>query len=208
VNYELGTRFSHNGFSGEVVGFYNDYSNLLGSDLAATGGGGTLDLFNAGEVDVSGLEVLGGYDFLANNVNFSLPLTMTYTFTDAEFQNTFDSNVGIWGKVDSGDEVPYISRHQFNAGLSFIAEKFEAHANARYRGEFRTQAGTGDIPSNEKVGSNFILDISAKYHLTDNFSLTTNVINMLDTEYEVSRVPAGLRPGHPFGIYGGFEFRL
>jgi Fe(3+) dicitrate transport protein len=208
VNYELGTRFSHNGFSGEVVGFYNDYSNLLGSDLAATGGGGTLDLFNAGEVDVSGLEVLGGYDFLANNVNFSLPLTMTYTFTDAEFQNNFNSNVGIWGKVDSGDEVPYISRHQFNAGLSFIAEKFEAHANARYRGEFRTQAGTGDIPSNEKVGSNFILDISAKYHLTDNFSLTTNVINMLDTEYEVSRVPAGLRPGHPFGIYGGFEFRL
>ena len=208
VNYELGTRFSHNGFSGEVVGFYNDYSNLLGSDLAATGGGGTLDLFNAGEVDVSGLEVLGSYDFLTNNVNFSLPLTMTYTFTDAEFQNNFNSNVGIWGKVDSGDEVPYISRHQFNAGLSFIAEKFEAHANARYRGEFRTLAGTGDIPSNEKVGSNFILDISAKYHLTDNFSLTTNVINMLDTEYEVSRVPAGLRPGHPFGIYGGFEFRL
>lgn len=208
VNYELGTRFSHNGFSGEVVGFYNDYSNLLGSDLAATGGGGTLDLFNAGEVDVAGLEVLGGYDFLTNNVNFSLPLTMTYTFTDAEFQNTFDSNVGIWGEVASGDEVPYISRHQFNAGLSFIAEKFEAHANARYRGEFRTLAGTGDIPSTEKVGSNFILDISAKYHLTNNFSLTTNVINMLDTEYEVSRVPAGLRPGHPFGIYGGFEFRL
>jgi Fe(3+) dicitrate transport protein len=208
VNYELGTRFSHNGFSGEVVGFYNDYSNLLGSDLAATGGGGTLDLFNAGEVDVAGLEVLGGYDFLTNNVNFSLPLTMTYTFTDAEFQNTFDSNVGIWGAVASGDEVPYISRHQFNAGLSFIAEKFEAHANARYRGEFRTLAGTGDIPSTEKVGSNFILDISAKYHLTNNFSLTTNVINMLDTEYEVSRVPAGLRPGHPFGVYGGFEFRL
>ena len=208
VNYELGTRFSVNGFSGEVVGFYNDYSNLLGSDLAATGGGGTLDLFNAGEVDVAGLEVLGGYDFLTNNVNFSLPLTMTYTFTDAEFQNTFDSNVGIWGAVASGDEIPYISRHQFNAGLSFIAEKFEAHANARYRGEFRTLAGSGDIPSNEKVGSNFILDISAKYHLTNNFSLTTNVINMLDTEYEVSRVPAGLRPGHPFGIYGGFEFRL
>jgi Fe(3+) dicitrate transport protein len=208
VNYELGTRFSHNGFSGEVVGFYNDYSNLLGSDLAATGGVGTLDLFNAGEVDVSGLEVLGGYDFLTNNVNFSLPLTMTYTFTDAKFQNTFDSNVGIWGAVASGDEVPYISRHQFNAGLSFIAEKFEAHANARYRGEFRTQAGSGDILTNEKVGSNFILDISAKYHLTNNFSLTTNVINMLDTEYEVSRVPAGLRPGHPFGIYGGFDFRL
>lgn len=208
VNYELGTRFNHNGFSGELVGFYNDYSNLLGSDFAATGGVGTLDLFNAGEVDVAGVEVQGAYDVLKANSNYSMPFSVAYTFTDATFQNTFDSNVGIWGEVAEGDEVPYISRHQFNAGLSFIADKFEAHANARYRGEFRTQAGSGSIPSNEKVGSNFIVDLSAKYHLNKNFSLTSNIINMLDTEYEVARVPAGLRPGHPFGIYGGFEFRF
>ncbi|MFO7745398.1 MAG: TonB-dependent receptor [Psychroflexus sp.] len=208
VNYELGTRFNFNGLSGELVGFYNDYSNLLGSDFAATGGVGTLDQFNAGEVNVAGLEVQGSYDFLKENSNFSLPLTIAYTFTDATFQNSFDSNVGIWGEVRDGDEVPYISRHQFNAGLSFIASKFEAHANARYRGEFRTQAGSGSIPSREKVGSNFIIDLSAKYHLTKNFSLTSNIINLADHEYEVSRVPAGLRPGHPFGIYGGFEFRF
>ena len=55
VNYELGTRFSYAGFTGEVVGFYNDFSNLLGSDLAATGGTGSLDQFNAGEVEVQGL---------------------------------------------------------------------------------------------------------------------------------------------------------
>jgi Fe(3+) dicitrate transport protein len=208
VNYELGTRFNHNGLSGEVVGFYNDYSNLLGSDFAATGGVGTLDQFNAGEVDVKGIEAQAAFDFLKSNSNFSLPLTLSYTFTDATFQNNFDSNVGIWGEVSDGDEVPYISRHQFNVGLSFIANKFEAHANARYRGEFRTQAGSGSIPANEKVGNNFIVDISAKYRLTQNFSLTSNIINLLDTEYEVARVPAGLRPGHPFGIYGGFEFRF
>lgn len=208
VNYELGTRFNHHGVTGEVVGFYNNYSNLLGSDFAATGGVGTLDLFNAGEVDVAGIEAQVGYDFLKEHTNFSLPLNLAYTFTDATFQNSFDSNVGVWGEVAVGDEVPYISRHQFNAGLSFIASKFEAHTNARYRGEFRTQAGSGSIPANEKVGSNFIIDFSAKYHLTEHLSLTSNIINLLDTDYEVARVPAGLRPGHPFGIYGGFEFRF
>lgn len=208
INYEFGTRFNHNGLSGEVVGFYNNYSNLLGSDFAATGGVGTLDQFNAGEVNVGGFETQAAYDFLKINSDFSLPLTVSYTFTDATFQSTFDSNVGIWGAVEKGDEVPYISRHQFNAGLSFIAKKFETHANARYRGEFRTQAGSGSIPTNEKVGSNFIVDLSAKYHLNENFSLTSNIINLLDNEYEVARVPAGLRPGHPFGIYGGFEFRF
>lgn len=97
-------------------------------------------------MDVAGLEELAGYDFLTNNNNFSLPLTMTYTFTDAEFQNAFDSNVGKWRAMASGDEVPYIFKHQFNAGLSFIAEKFEACA--RHREEFRTQAGSGNIPTN------------------------------------------------------------
>ena len=79
VNYELGTRFNHNGLSGEVVGFYNDYSNLLGSDFAATGGVGTLDQFNAGEVDVKGIEAQAAFDFLKSNSNFSLPLTLSYT---------------------------------------------------------------------------------------------------------------------------------
>ena len=40
VNYELGTRFNLGGVSGELIGFFNDYSNLLGSDLAANGGTG------------------------------------------------------------------------------------------------------------------------------------------------------------------------
>lgn len=208
INFELGTRFNHNGLSGEIVGFFNDYSNLLGSDFAATGGIGSLDQFNAGEVDVKGLEVQTGYDFLLRSSDYRMPVSFAYTFTDATFQNSFGSNVGIWGEVAQGDDVPYISKHQFNLGLGFITTKFEAHTNARYRGEFRTKAGNGSIPEQEKVDSNFIVDISAKYHLSNKFSLTSNIINLLDKEYAVARVPAGLRPGHPFGIYGGFEFRF
>ena len=208
VNYELGSRFNFNGFSGEFIGFFNDYSNLLGSDLNATGGTGSLEQFNAGEVNVAGLEVLLNYNILKSNQKFDLPLTFAYTFTDAEFQNNFDSNIGIWGEVSKGDEMPYISKHQFNVGASFVADKFQINANARYRGEFRTQSGIGSIPENEKVDGNFVIDLAGEYRLTDNFSLTARVINLLDNEYLVARVPAGLRPGHPFGAYGGFKFRL
>jgi len=31
------------------------------------------------------------------------------------------------------------------------------------------------------------------------------VINLMDETYAVARVPAGLRPGHPFGIYAGLR---
>lgn len=208
INYELGTRFNFNGFSGEIVGFFNDYSNLLGSDLNATGGTGSLEQFNAGEVNVAGFELLLNYNLLQNNSKFDLPLNFAYTYTDTEFQNNFESGIGIWGEVSAGDEMPYISKHQFNFGASFITDKFQINANARYRGEFRTQAGTGSIPQNQKVGSNFVIDLSGEYQLTNNFSLTANMINLLDNSYEVARVPAGLRTGHPFGIYGGFKFKL
>ena len=207
VNYELGTRFSYGGFSGEFVGFFNDFSNLLGSDLAATGGTGSLEQFNAGEVNVSGLEVLLNYNFLPINSAFRLPVTLGYTLTDTEFLNSFGSDDDLWGEVNAGDELPYIPRHQLNTTVSLEHSKFELNLSGRYNGEFRTMAGSGPIPAEELVPSNFVLDFSGKYFYNENISLTLNVLNMLDETYAVARVPAGLRPGHPFGIYAGIAFR-
>ncbi len=208
INYELGTRFNLGGIRGEFIGFYNDYSNLLGSDLAATGGTGSLDQFNAGEVTIKGLEILLNYDFSNAESKFSIPFTFGYTYTDTEFQNSFGSNDDLWGTVTAGDELPYISKYQFNATLSFEHEKFEINLNGRFNGQFRTQAGSGIIPINEKVASNFIIDFSGKYHINKNMSVTGNVINLLDEIYAASRVPAGLRPGHPFGAYVGLQYRF
>lgn len=207
TNYELGTRFSYAGLSGELVGFYNDYANLLGSDQSATGGTGSLDQFNAGEVRVSGLEVLLNYDFLQNSERFQLPVTFGYTLTNTEFLNSFGSEDELWGEVTAGDELPYITPNQWNASISLEHEAFELNLNARYSGEFRTKAGSGPIPDNERVDSNFVLDFAGKYHLNEHVTFTGNILNLLDETYAVARVPAGLRPGHPFGIYAGIALR-
>ena len=208
VNYELGSRFVFGNLRGEFVAFYNDYSNLLGSDIAATGGAGSLEQFNAGEVAVSGIELLLNYNLLPNNDKYNVPVSFGYTFTNTEFLNSFDSNNGIWGEVTEGDQLPYIPEHQFNAMISLEHLKYELNLSGRYNGEFRTRAGEGRIPNEELVDSNFIIDFSAKYHFSNKLSLTGNIINMLDETYAVSRVPAGLRPGHPFGANLGLEFRF
>jgi len=208
INYELGTRFNLGKLKGEFVGFFNDYSNLLGSDLAATGGTGTLDQFNAGEVNVNGVELLLNYNLTSEDSKFSLPISFGYTFTNSEFQNSFGSSDSLWGTIAAGDEMPYIPAHQFNTALSLEHKDFEININGRFNGEFRTLAGTGSIPNNEKVASNFVVDLSGKYYVNKKLNLTANIINLLDNTYAVSRVPAGLRPGHPFGIYGGLEFRF
>jgi Fe(3+) dicitrate transport protein len=208
INYELGTRFNLFGLRGEFVSFYNSYSNLLGSDLAATGGTGSLEQFNAGEVNVKGIEFLINYDPFELNDNLSLPITFGYTLTDSEFLNSFGSDDDLWGEVTAGDELPYIAKHQFNTSISLNYKKFEINLNGRYNGAFRTTAGTEKITNANGVTSNFIVDASAIYHLTDYLNLTTNIINLFDTTYVVSRVPSGLRPGHPFGAYAGLEFNF
>ena len=208
INYEVGTRFNYKGLRSEVVAFYNDYSNLLGSDLAATGGTGSLDQFNAGEVSVKGIELLLNYDLMSQNSKLAMPISFGYTLTDATFENSFGSDEDLWGEVEAGDQLPYIAKHQFNVSISLEHNDFELHFNGRQNGAFRTDAGTNTITATNGITSNFILDFSGKYHFNKQLSFTGAVINLLDKTYAVSKVPAGLRPGHPFGIYGGIEFRF
>lgn len=207
INLELGTRFNYNGLRGELVGFYNDYSNMLGSDLAASGGTGTLDMFNAGEALVKGIEVLLNFDFLRfTEGNYKLPVTVSYTFTDARFQSDFASTVGIFGEVADGDEIPYIARNQFNVTAALENTIFNISLSGRYTDAFRTMAGTGSIPQEFEVGSHFIVDLSAKYFYSPRVTLFTNINNLFDTNYLVARMPAGLRPGAPFMMQAGISY--
>jgi Fe(3+) dicitrate transport protein len=57
LNTELGFRFDK-ALHGEVIGYYNNFSNLQGSDSMSGGGAGTGDLFNAGAATVKGIERL------------------------------------------------------------------------------------------------------------------------------------------------------
>lgn len=207
LNSELGFRFRKNALQGEIIGYYNDFSNLQGADNMSGGGTGTGDLFNAGAAIVKGVEVLATYDIIDNQEkNIKLPVTISYTLTDTELKNNFSSD--IWGTVKSGDEIPYIAKNQLVITTSFETQKFNLALSGKYVDEFRTLAGRGTIPANNKVPSNFIIDFSARYDLNDNVSLMGNIINLLDKEYAVSRVPAGLRPGQPFAINFGIMAQL
>ncbi|MCF6294205.1 MAG: TonB-dependent receptor [Flavobacteriaceae bacterium] len=208
VNLELGTRFTTKGIRGEVIAFYNQYSNLLGSDLAATGGTGSLEQFNAGEVNVNGFEMLLNYNLIKTNAKYKLPITFSYTYTNSKFLNSFDSDDSLWGEVNIGDQLPYIAKHQFNTTLSLEHKDFEFSLSGRFNGAFRTKAGSGTIPENEKVASNFIIDLSGRYIVNKHTVLTLNLVNLLNSTYAVSRVPTGLRPGLPFGVFAGFELKL
>ena len=207
VNTEVGIRMNKNAFSGELIYYYNNFSNLQGTDNMSGGGSGTGDLFNAGEAVVNGIELTGTYDLLHNNTNqFKLPITLSYTYTDTELKSTFASP--IWGNIVPGDEIPYIPKNQISIMADFEFNKFQFAIGYRYIDAFRTKAGQGTIPANYKVDSYYVFDTSAKYFVSKNVSFMVNVINLFDAENAVSRVPAGLRPAHPFGINAGISARF
>ena len=207
INSELGFRFQKNAFYGELIGYYNDFSNLQGSDNMSGGGTGTGDLFNAGASIVKGIEFLATYEILNNlKKGYKLPLSFSYTLTDTKLNSDFNSP--IWGNVTRGDEIPYIAKNQFALTAAFETKKINLAISGKYVDAFRTLAGTGTIPSLNKVNSNFIVDFSARYHLSQKVSLMSNIINLMNEKYAVSRVPAGLRPGMPFSINFGIMARL
>lgn len=201
VNMDLGTRVAIGNFRAELIGFYNNYSNMLGSDLAASGGAGTLEQFNVGEARVKGAEFLVQYQPLPKNCNVRLPLQVSYTYTDTEIRNSFESH--SWGNVVRGDEIPYIFKHALNMQLGIECKWFYANIGTRYNSDMRTSPGQGTIAEREKVPANLIFDASLNVFVNKYLTVRLNAINLTNRVYLTSRHPAGLRAGHPFGIYAG-----
>ena len=194
INYEIGYRHTARRLRIELIGFFNDYDNLLGADTGSGGGEGTGDLFNGGEVEVSGLEAGLAYD-LVDGRDFRMPFHMSYTLTTSEFQSTFDTSFADWAPhVNEGDELPYIPEHQMSAGLGLYLGGFSADLTGSYVDEMRTSAGQGSIPVGEEIESHTVFDLSVAYRL-DRYKLFAHVRNLSDETYIVSRRPYGVRPG-------------
>ncbi|MFQ5535656.1 MAG: TonB-dependent receptor family protein, partial [Sphingomonadales bacterium] len=201
VNYEFGLRYSGGGVIFDVIGFYNDYTNLVGTCTASTGGDCVIgDQFDGGEAEVKGVEAKASVD-LASALDgrtglfgsgIALPLSVNYTFTDAEFQTSFKSSFKPWANVTAGDKIPYIPRHQLTASIGVEASTWDALLSLNYVGAVRHRAGQGPIPADARIDSHTVLDLTGHYEVTDSVGLFASIQNLTDATYSVARRPAGL----------------
>jgi Fe(3+) dicitrate transport protein len=202
VNGEFGVRFGRELLAWELVGFINDYSNLVGTCTGSTGGNCNIgDQFDGGEARVSGLEASLGYDF--GNGDLSIPMSLAYTYTNAEFRSSFSSGFEEWADVTRGDKLPYLPEHLVHAEIGVAKERWRLGLAANYFDEMRTVAGSGSIPAGEGTDSAVVLDLTGAYRLTDQVEFYGRVENLADEEYVVARRPAGARPGQPRSVFVG-----
>ena len=100
-----------------MIGFFNDYSNLLGVCTFSSGClDATGDAFNGGEVDIYGIEALLRHEWRSDS-GWRVPMGLTYTYTRSEFKSDFDSSFSLWGNVRKGDEVPYMPNQKVSARI-------------------------------------------------------------------------------------------
>ncbi|MEX0844195.1 MAG: TonB-dependent receptor [Balneolaceae bacterium] len=208
INYEIGTRMSNDRAYIEAIGFFNDYSNLLGSDLAAGGGTGSTQQFNAGEVNTLGLELSTHYLLTKNSSKLQVPFELNYTYTQAKFQNSFSSSFDPWGEVAKGDELPYLPNHQINATLGLNYDKFEANLSVYGASQMRTVAGQGSIQDEQSTDAHLLTDINIGYQVNSFTKVFVDVKNLTNETYIVANRPAGLRPGLPRYVLGGLKINF
>jgi Fe(3+) dicitrate transport protein len=199
MNLELGLRFSHRYSSAQLVLFSNNYSNLLGADLTASGGSGSGELYNGGSAIAKGLEFELSIDPFMDGPfdHLSMPIRVAYTYTDAHFSNTFSSELDSWGDVEMGDAFPYLAPHQLSIVTSLEIGDVSADISGRYTSSMRTEAGQGDVNQTSATDASVILDSGFSYLASENIKLSLGVTNVLNGTFVVARRPYGSRPTMP-----------
>lgn len=219
INYELGYRYNKSGFNAQLVGFLNNYDNILGSDNVSGGGAGTGDMFNAGNAKIQGLEIGLEYDLLHKKDASSylkLPVSIAYTYTAATFQETFVNGGGDWGSgtINKNDLIPFITPHLLTTSIGIENNKFNATVIGRYTGETRTKPGQGDatvtkdnIKYNDvnAIAGFLIIDLSANYKVSKSFSVFSTINNLTNNKSIVANLPQGYRPNIPLSYNLGLK---
>jgi Fe(3+) dicitrate transport protein len=205
THVEIGSRLSTPYVNGQLTLFYSEHDNLLGSDLSANGGTGAGDLFNGGASMARGLELemvsdlleLTGADALFEEGKHHVPVRLSYTFTQAQFTQSFESDFDPWGTVSSGDELPYVAPHQGSLSASWESSRWSVDVNLRATGAMRTVAGQGDLIATQSTDAMMVIDAGARWKSDDHVEWFVGATNVTDEIYVVARRPYGARPGMP-----------
>ena len=217
--YELGIRNYTPAVQMELIGFWTDFNDLIVTDLIGASGSAA-EPSNAGKVRAYGLEAAMRWDPLHDSAgDWRLPLRASATLTSAELRSGTASAdpESIFSGGQKGNKVPYIPDFQVSAGVGVEYKKLGVYLDGTYTPamfgtadnstSLRAPDGSPDARYG-KTESSVMVDLSAKYAVSENFSIIGGVQNLFDDSFISSRIPEGPRGNQPRTFYGGVEIRF
>ena len=197
LNLELGVRGNLSKIYYELVYFNTQLEDMLALKSASSD---TDKSFNLGDSTIQGLELLLATD-LGSDAGIRIPVQLSATFTDAEYDSTSTATSGYLKGAVAGAAFPYIADTMFNlqGGLEF--ENSRTYLNYHYQDQVFTSGY-----NKHKLGAYGILNWSGFYDISENVTIFSKVTNLTDEVYAQSALPGGLRPGQPRIWSLGMEF--
>ena len=206
-NIEMGVRYTDGNTYLEAVYFDTDYQNMFGECTASGGATGSCeigDTFNAGEASISGLELVVQTEMTsASGVKY--PLSAVYTSTDAEFDNTFDSD--FWGSVAAGMEIPDLPDSQLALQAGFETENGLSGNATLY--SYGSTCSVASCAAGTEIDSYNVIDASLTKAVNEAMDVYMVVSNVTDETDVIARAPKnGARAQMPRSILVGIRYRL
>lgn len=197
VNSELGMQLRRGRVSGTATAFATYYHNMLGSDLAASGGGGTGELFNAGAARVLGLELAGTLVHPTGRIAWEHHLQGT--LVHSAFTEAFKASTDVWRDVAVGDPIPYTPAVQTNLRSEARLGRWGMVANLHYVGSSATGRGA-DLPQRTLLHGGIFVQPTSKWRIQLDGS------NLTGAKTVASLHPAGWRVVGPRMIRLGVSY--
>ena len=206
-NLEVGIRYVTESTFIELLYFDTDYKNMFGSCTASGGAVGECEIgdsFNAGEAAISGLELVAQKELNSESgVDYSLSLT--YTSTEATFENTFSSS--FWGNVTSGMDIPDLPDSQLALRGGFLTITGWKGDATIY--SYGSTCSIASCSSGTKIDSYTVLDLSLSKSISDKLELYTVIENITDERDVVARAPKnGARAQKPRTVLVGLRWKI
>lgn len=204
INYEFGVRYAAGATFAELIGFYNDYDNLLGICSNSSGGGCQPgDVFEGDAITVRGIEAQLEHRFTLGN-GWTVPLAVAYTFSDGEF-DTDIADPAFFGDASAGDPLPYLPDHQLSASIGLTDDRFSFWLRTNYQDSTCVQPACGAFLETD---DSLTFDLSSEYRWRPGVSFYAVAQNITDEEDILGRQPYGARPGRPQAVKAGVRWTL
>lgn len=211
VNYEAGMRMRSPWLTGDVIGFFSNYSNLKASCTQSSGCDEVRegDEYNGGRVRIWGLEAHAEGELPVSKwLGLKAPLAAAYTFTQARFQTAFTSGFEGWGRVQVGDELPYLPAHQVSLSAALKHRRAELGTSLRYVSATRDLPGQGQLDPTQGAQALLTVDLTAHATLNRLAEIYATVSNVMDEQVVISRRPYGARANSPRLVTIGYKARF
>jgi outer membrane receptor for ferrienterochelin and colicins len=164
--YELAISGNNNRFFYEVVGFYNDVTNMIEKIAVDANNDNKIDYFtfiNLSNATTSGLELRLKYNLL-DNVN------LDFFWTELKTENK-----------ETNKDLEFNPERTINLGVNWdVSKNFNLNTIVNYLGEQYYVFGGNE----NKTDDYTLVNLNARYKLNSNFELFGGINNVLDTKVE------------------------